>query len=118
MKLTPFGKALRKLRIDHGLLLAQMAEALEVSAAFLSNVEMGKKSIPYEILDRIIEIYHLNDEQENELRDAADASARSVTLKPTTPEQSKFATALARRLNNMDDDDIEKIWRTMGKVLK
>ena len=41
--LTSIGRFLRKLRIDHGEILKDMADALGVSSAFLSAVENGKK---------------------------------------------------------------------------
>lgn len=41
--ITPIGKFLRKLRIDTGEILKDMAEKLHVSPSFLSAVENGKK---------------------------------------------------------------------------
>ena len=41
--LTSIGKFLRKLRMSNGEILRDMAEALEVTSAFLSAVENGKK---------------------------------------------------------------------------
>ena len=43
--ITPIGKFLRKLRIDTGEILKDMAEKLHVSPSFLSAVENGKKKI-------------------------------------------------------------------------
>ena len=44
--LTSLGKFLRKLRIDIGETLRDMADKLSVSSAFLSAVENGKKKMP------------------------------------------------------------------------
>ena len=41
--LTALGKFLRKLRIDNGEILKDMADKLGVTASFLSAVENGKK---------------------------------------------------------------------------
>ena len=46
--LTNFGKFCRKLRIDKGELLYDMAQRLKVSSAFLSKVENGKAKPPEE----------------------------------------------------------------------
>ena len=43
---TSFGKALRKLRIDRGMVLKNMADMLGVSSAYLSAIELGKRAIP------------------------------------------------------------------------
>lgn len=56
--LTKFGKELKKLRIDHGMSLADLGSHLGVSAAFLSGVENGKKRVPddfYESLSKVFE---------------------------------------------------------------
>ena len=44
--LTEFGKCLRKIRIDKAELLKDMAEKLQVTSAYLSAVEHGKREIP------------------------------------------------------------------------
>ncbi len=57
--LTSFGKILRKLRIDHSERLLDMAEKLDVSVSFLSSVEIGKKSVPVGMEEKIIKLYAL-----------------------------------------------------------
>ena len=46
MNLTKFGKFTRKLRIDRGELLKDMAEKLNCKPSFLSNVELGRRKVP------------------------------------------------------------------------
>lgn len=116
MQLTPFGKALRKLRIDRSLLLADMAEELEVSAAFLSGIETGKKSIPGNFITKLVQSYDLDDKETNALQDAADSSARIVTLRPGSAEQSRFMTALARRFDEIDETDFMRLRALIEKV--
>lgn len=67
MKLTEFGKFLRKLRIDNGELLKDMAIKLNVTPSFLSLIETGKRSIPKKLEEEIKETYSLNLEQKEEL---------------------------------------------------
>src|SRR5471030_1961778 len=43
---TQFGKELKKLRIDLGITLMEMAQKINVSSAFLSAIETGRKRIP------------------------------------------------------------------------
>ena len=45
MRLTPFGKAARKWRIDHDMQQKEMAHDLGVSSAYLSAVELGLKNL-------------------------------------------------------------------------
>ncbi len=67
MKLTEFGKFLRKLRIDNGELLKDMAIKLNTTPAFLSMVETGRRSIPKKLEEEIEKIYSLSLIQKEEL---------------------------------------------------
>lgn len=67
MKLTEFGKFLRKLRIDNGELLKDMAIKLNVTPSFLSMVETGRRNIPKKWGEEIEKIYSLNLIQKEEL---------------------------------------------------
>lgn len=55
--LSPFGKSLRKARIDTGQTLKSMSAALGVSVAFLSNIERGGKSVPVSLAKKIHEFF-------------------------------------------------------------
>ena len=67
MKLTEFGKFLRKLRIDNEELLKDMAIKLNTTPAFLSMVETGRRSIPKKWEEEIEKIYSLSLIQKEEL---------------------------------------------------
>ena len=67
MKLTEFGKFSRKLRIDNGELLKDMAIKLNVTPSFLSMVETGRRSIPKKWEEEIEKIYSLSLKQKEEL---------------------------------------------------
>lgn len=69
--LTRFGKQLRKLRIDRGEKLKDMADRLDVTTAYLSAVENGKRTVPDAWVYAIIENYHLSDNEAQELQRAA-----------------------------------------------
>ena len=43
--ITELGKHLRKIRIDHGEILKNMADKLGVTSSFLSAVEIGKRNM-------------------------------------------------------------------------
>ena len=75
MNITEFGKFIRKFRLDHDERLFDMAQKLQVSSAFLSSVETGKKSIPQKMLDKIKTVYNMSDECFQQLIDAARKTA-------------------------------------------
>ncbi len=109
--LTDFGKFLRKIRIDRGEILRDMAEKLEVSAAYLSAVEMGKRNIPEQWVDRISTLYNLSEEEKRNLSVAADNSAKSITLNfnNISDEHKQTAILFAREFENFDAETLDKI---------
>lgn len=109
--ITAFGKALRKLRIDHGEVLKNMADRLQVSVSFLSAVENGKKSVPAKWIDQITEMYHLNPEESDFLRDLASDAATSVKIdfSISTRPQRKAALIFARDFSSISDEKAQKI---------
>ncbi len=67
MKLTELGKFLRKLRIDNGELLKDMAIKLNVTPSFLSMVETGRRGVPKKWEKKIEKSYSLSLKQKEEL---------------------------------------------------
>ena len=55
--MTPFGAHIRELRAKRGVTLKQMADELEVSSAYLSALEHGKRGQPSIMLVRQICAY-------------------------------------------------------------
>ena len=51
--ITPFGKELRKARVDLDMAQADMAKTIGVSPAYLSAVETGKRKATYALCERI-----------------------------------------------------------------
>lgn len=54
---TPYGKAVRKLRIDVGVRLKDMADALGVKSAYLSAVESGRKRITDKLVNDTVAFF-------------------------------------------------------------
>lgn len=109
--LTAFGKFCRKLRIERDEILKNMADKLGVTPSYLSAVEIGKRAIPATWRELIINIYNLTPVQQQELRDAIDNSTTQIKLDISAMNASKRQTALAfaRKLDEMDDEEIRKI---------
>lgn len=55
--LTPFGRAIRDFRMERHLLLHDMSQALGLSSSELSGIEMGRRAIPTDMIDRLEAIY-------------------------------------------------------------
>ena len=109
---TEYGKILRKIRIDSGEVLGDMAENLEISSSYLSSIETGSRNVPQNFTDLISERYGLQKSIIKELRKAEISNLKEVKL-PFNDKISNMrketAVIFARTFNNIDDDDMEKI---------
>ena len=115
--LTDFGRALRKIRIDHREIIRDMAEKLHVTASYLSAVETGKRKIPDHWVKTISNDYHLDEMATKELEAAAIRSAKSLKLDIEDVQDCRREAAIlfAREFKNIDDDTIEQIRNLLTK---
>ena len=111
--LTPTGKFLRKLRIDRGEILKNMADYLKVSPAFLSAVENGKKKMPENWINTVCCIYQLTIEEKKIFIKAISETEKSITLELNglTPYQKESAVVFAREFKELSDKELEEIRR-------
>ena len=111
MGVTKFGKILRTIRLDHDEILLQMADKLNVSPSYLSSIEHGKRNVPEKWVDKLKDTYNLSEETIRELCDAALEQKSSVKFRISHNPNSKneILFALARSLDELDDDKINQI---------
>lgn len=114
--LTEFGKFVRKLRIDKGVVLGDMADMISLSSAYLSAVENGKKSITEDLLEKIAAYFSLNEVQKNELRKAADNSPISVKidLRNAADDERTLVSAFARQVADLSPDQKKSIFEILN----
>jgi len=115
--LNEFGKICKKIRIDRNELLKDMADKLNVTPSYLSAVETGKRNIP-DGWTRIIALkYHLTKEQLKELEDAAFVSKNEIKFNVESMKgtEKNLVLAFARKFNDLDNDDREKILSILEK---
>lgn len=114
---TKFGKLLRKIRIDHGEILKNMADRLGVSPSFLSAVEVGRKSAPTGWSDIITDSYHLSEEQRKELREAEQEAVVSVKIDFANSEQPQRTAAFvfARQFGSMSDETAKQVIQLLSR---
>jgi transcriptional regulator with XRE-family HTH domain len=110
-KVTDFGKKLKVLRVCNDDTLRTLANKLNVSTAYLSYLELGKRSIPKKMVAKIAELYDLSDTETFELMEARDKSlpTYSVNASNLSANQRNLLAELAKRINYLDNDDIEDI---------
>ena len=118
MVLTEFGKFNRKLRIDHGELLKDMAKKLGVTVAYLSAVEVGRRKIPEKWLDMIKNLYDMTPEETEAMHRAFNQSIDEIRidLPNQSPSYRETVMMFARELNNFEEDDIKDLLEKMKLI--
>lgn len=115
--MTPFGDRIRRLREQKGTNLKQMAADLQISSAYLSALEHGRKGLPSPMLLRQICTYFglIWDDAEELERLAALSDPRVVVdTAGLTPRHTLAANLLARRLPAMTEAELDRLLAALG----
>jgi transcriptional regulator with XRE-family HTH domain len=117
MSLTAFGRIVRHRRVDLGMTLGKMADALGVSSAFLSAVELGRSSVPEGWADKLKEILCLDEETDAQVRSAIEGQSvnRSIGRLGDSGLQ-KVSEELMRVRHRLSPDDWERILEVIRTV--
>jgi transcriptional regulator with XRE-family HTH domain len=119
--MTPFGDAVRKLRERKGVTQKDMAAALDVTPAYLSALEHGKRGLPtFVMLQRIAGYFNIIWDEAEDLFMLARGSDPRVVL--DTSGMASHYTALANRLAEqfrfLDEDTVEALDAILQKARK
>lgn len=114
--LTSIGRFLRKLRIDEGEILKDMAEKLEVTVSFLSAVENGKKHMPAAWNNRICDLYQLTEEQRKAFTTAIAETEDAIEMNfiGQSLHNRELAISFARKFSEINDEQAEAIKKILS----
>jgi transcriptional regulator with XRE-family HTH domain len=107
--MTPLGQKLRALREERGVTLKEMARALNVSSAYLSALEHGRRGTPtWVLLQRIITYFNVIWDEAEELQRLAEISDPRVVVDTAglSPEATEFANRLANDIGKLKPEDV------------
>ena len=111
--ITPFGKELRKIRLDRDLLLKNMADDFDFSSSYLSAIENGKKEIPKDFIKKLRANYNLSEEEFSKLEIAKIESQKSIefNISELNKIQQDFMFSFARRFEEIPEEKLKKIMK-------
>lgn len=114
--LTPFGRALRKYRVDHGETQLDVANALGVTVSFFSAMETGMKNVPAETLRKLITHFRLGPDEAKQLRELAEVSQKEVriNLRNASAAHREVAAGFARTFSELSDQQIDQLRRVLS----
>ena len=110
--MTPFGDKLRRMRQQRNITLKEMAEALEVSSAYLSALEHGKRGKPtWFLIQRIIAYFNVIWDEAEELQRLAEISDPNPTIRTAGLDRraTELANLLADRIDQLSPTSLEDL---------
>jgi transcriptional regulator with XRE-family HTH domain len=117
--MTPFGEKLRRLRTERGILQRDMAAALEVSPAYLSALEHGRRGAPSAgLIHQICSYLGLIWDDADELKALAKLSRPRIKLHTAglTPEQTSLGNRIARTLRDLDPLTVDAMHKLLDEA--
>lgn len=114
--MTPFGEKLRELRQARGLTLAQMAEGLGVTSAYLSALERGHRGRPSRrFVHRVCQYLGIIWDEAEALHRLADLSHPRVVVDTANldPRATLFANRLAEQIAELPPEKVEALLRLL-----
>ena len=119
--MTPFGEAVRKLRQRKGVSQKEMAAALNLSPAYLSALEHGKRGLPtFDLMQRIAGYFNIIWDEAEELFLLARVSDPRVVIDTSglAPEYTTFANRLSVEIRRLDKTTIEALTAVLENTRK
>jgi transcriptional regulator with XRE-family HTH domain len=107
--MTPFGARLRALRGERGITLKELAAQLQVSAAYLSALEHGKRGAPSAgLVHQVCDVLGLIWDQAEDLARLARLSHPRVVVNTAglTPEQTALANRIAQTIHRLPPETV------------
>lgn len=118
MSYTSFGEFVRILRIKHHEVMGDMAKVLDVKTPFLSAVETGKKNVPTDWIDKLVEHYSLSEFEKRKLENAIEESRTQykIMAQNASVNQRRVAMQFARSFDDIDDETALKIMKLLKNI--
>lgn len=111
MPVNEYGIYIRGIRKKLNIKLEDMALKLNVSKSFLSALENGKKTIPQEYADKVVDVLNLSSLERNKLKNSIDISNGKIQLEISnmTEERKEVALAFARKINQANEKELSEL---------
>lgn len=110
--ITKLGKELRKLRLDLGITLFEMAESIGVSSSLLSSVETGRKPATSNLIQRLVDRFPAVRAREAEFVQLGLETAKEVRINIESNKNEgagELALAFARKFETFSPETIEAL---------
>lgn len=118
MAMKKFGERLRELREGSKKRLKDLADALDCSVVYISDVELGRRNPP--TTEKILKIARFLKVDPDDLLNLADNERRRIELdlNDSKPKHARAALLLARSWEHLSDDEVERLEENLANIIK
>lgn len=115
--ITALGKELRRMRIDSGELLKDMADKLKITPSYLSSIENGKRKPTRDFIDKVVIMYNLTNPQKKILEIAYFETIDEISIftDNVSNEKKELGLVFARKFNSLDSEQMKSIAMILNK---
>ncbi len=117
--MTPFGERLRTLREQRNVTLKDMAAALNVSSAYLSALEHGKRGRPsWHLVQGVLAYFNIIWDEAEDLVKLARVSHPRITIDTAGlhPKATELANRLSQDIGRLEEHQIMTLMATLDEV--
>ena len=117
--MTPFGAKVRALRLAHGVTLKKMAADLQISQAYLSALEHGRRGRPTQNLVRqVCGYFNIIWDDAEALEKLAQLSHPRIVVDTAglAPKATELANRLAESIGDVDELALDKMLLALSDV--
>ena len=115
--LSPFGFVLKSIREEHGDKRKDLAKKLGVTSPFIYNIEVGKRKVPRGWVEKISNVYDLDDSWKRYLETNAEIGDEEVIIEIPKLEFDDKIVSLAYdgKICSLTNAEINKIRKMLEK---
>lgn len=113
---TELGKFLRELRADLGITMGDFAKKIGVSSDFLSEIELGRKNIPRNLVEKIKLVFDFSAEKGTEFTViTAEHNGIYIFTTPNSRNKVELLVMLSSSIENLTDEEVEIFKNLLNK---
>lgn len=117
MAIGGFGREFRRLRLRATKTLKDVADLLDVSIPYVSDVELGRRQ-PFsgKVIEDLAAFLNCSDAETETLRVLAVKDRGEITLTARNESERELLVALDRRMENLNDETVKKIRKLLDEI--
>lgn len=118
---SKFGDFIKEKRKEKRLSLRKMAEQLDISPSYWSDIEKGRRNPPQlDMIEKIVNVLNLSEEEKDQIIDLASEERGEIPMDlPSYINSSEIAKVALRKASKVEGEDkrLDEAWRNFIKEI-